>query len=452
MTRIPHAAPAARLARIAVLALLAAAVAPAAHAASVVLRGGTVHPVSGPDIPGGSVLVVDGRITAVGPTVDAPASAVVVDCGGKHVYPGMISANTVLGLTEVGSVLGSNDTEETGTTNPNIRAQVEVNPESDLIPVTRVNGVTSALVIPRGGSISGLSALMHLAGWTWEDMTVRSPVGLHVRWPNMTPRRTWFETRTDEEQNKARDQAIGVITGAFDDARAYWKARDAEGQKSGAVPRHDRDVKWDAMGKALRGEIPVVIHASAYNQIRAALKFVDDQKLTNVILVSGGDAALLADDLKARNIGVICAGVLQMPARRSDPYDQAFTAPELLRQAGLRYCIADAGGAFEAANARNLPYNAAMAAAFGLPRDEALKSVTLYPAQILGVAQSLGSIEVGKRGDLVVTNGDLLDMATTVEKVFIDGEAISMSTRQTRLFEKYDHRPRNPEASKPKKK
>jgi imidazolonepropionase-like amidohydrolase len=150
---------------------------------------------------------------------------------------------------------------------------------------------------------------------------------------------------------------------------------------------------------------------------------------------------------------VICAGTLAMPQRRSDPYDQAFAAPERLRAAGLRYCIADQGGGFSATNSRNLPYHAAMAAAFGLPRDEALKSVTLYPAQILGVDKSIGSIEVGKRGDLVVTNGDLLDIATTVERVYIDGEAISMSTRQSRLFEKYNNRPRNPAPEpKPKKK
>ena len=383
------------------------------------------------------MLVKDGKIAAVGAAVDVPSDATVVDCAGKHVYPGMVAANTVLGLTEIESVAGSQDTQETGPTNPDIRAEVEINPDSDLLPVTRVNGITSALVIPQGGTVTGTSALVHLAGWTWEDMTIKAPVGMHVRWPNMTPNRAWWETRTDEQQAAVRDSAIKLITAAFDDARAYWKARDAE--SGSGVPRHDRDVKWDAMGKVFRGEIPVIIEADEVNQIRAALKFVDDQQLKKVILISGSDAALVADELKARDIPVIVDATLRMPNRRWDPYDLASTAPERLRAAGVKYCISDGGGSW---NARNLPYNASMAVAFGLPHDEGLKSVTLYPAQILGVADQLGSIEPGKRADLIVTDGDILEIPTQVTAVYIDGVATSMETRQTRLFDKYSHRPK----------
>jgi imidazolonepropionase-like amidohydrolase len=213
------------------------------------------------------------------------------------------------------------------------------------------------------------------------------------------------------------------------------------------VPRHDRDVKWDALGKVLRGELPVIIEATEVNQIRAALKFVDDQQLKKVILISGSDAALMGAELKTRDIPVIVDAVLRMPNRRWENYDDASTAPERLRAAGVRFCISDGGGN---SNARNLPYEASMAAAFGLPRDEALKSITLYPAQILGVGDQLGSIEPGKRADLVVTNGDLLEIPTQVEKVYIDGVATSMVTRQTRLFEKYNHRPHLAAAAKAK--
>ena len=423
----------------ALAALLIVCAAPA-HAESIALTGATVHPVSGPDIANGTVVITDGKIAAVGSNVAVPSDARVVPLAGKHVYPGMISAWSVLGLTEVGSVLGSTDWQETGQTNPNIRAEVDINPDSDLLPVARINGVTTAHVAPRGGALNGTSALIHLDGWTYEDMTVKAPVGLLVQWPNMTPVRAWFETRSDEEQAKERDAAVKAITASFDDARAYWKARAAEG--GAKIPRHDRDVKWDAMGKALRGEIPVIISARALNQLRAVIKFVDDQKLPNVILVSGGDAEKVADELKRRNIAVICSDMLALPVRRYEPYDDRFTAPERLRAAGLRWCIADGGGPDDATNARNLPYQAAMAAAFGLPRDEALKGVTLYPAQILGVADRLGSIDAGKVADLVVTNGDLLDIPTQVEQVYISGRAISMETRQTRLFKKYDARPR----------
>jgi len=419
----------------------------AAGAQPIVLAGGTVHPVSGPAIENGMVVMRDGKLEAVGTRLNVPPGATVVPCKGRHVYPGMISPLTVLGLTEVGSVLGTNDWQETGNVNPNVRAEVQINPESDLLPVTRVNGITSALVVPRGGAIAGTSALLHLDGWTEEDMTIRAPVGLHVLWPAMTPNRAWWETRSEEEQRRSRDATIDSLKRAFDDARAYWTARAAEGKQG--IPRHDRDVRWDAMTRALRGEIPVLIHASALNQIRAALRFADEQKLPKVVLAGGDDAWRVADELKRRDIAVICGGTLEMPARRDGPYDEAFTLPAKLAAAGVRFCISDGGGPFTAPNARNLPYHASMAAAFGLAREEALKGVTLYPARILGVGDRLGSLEPGKIADVIVTNGDPLEITTTVEQVYIGGRAVSMETRHTRLFEKYDARPRGPKARKP---
>jgi len=417
-----------------------AAGATTAGAETLVLSGGTVHTVSGPVIENGSVVVVDGKITAVGDRVTAPAGARTVSCAGKHVYPGFVAALSALGLTEINSVLGTNDWQEIGAVNPNIRAETEFNPESELIPVARANGITSALVTPRGGTVAGTSALLHLDGWTFEDMAVRAPVGLHVFWPAMTTARGAFVTASEEEQRKAREQAIADVRTSFEDARAYWKARDAEG-KAG-VPRHDRDVKWDAMGKALRGEIPVMFHASSLAQIRAVLRFVDEQKIPRVVLVNGDDAWRVADELKARDIAVISAAPMTLPRRSYEPYDAEMSEAAKLQTAGVRFCISDQGTSNFAMNARNLPYHAAMAAAYGLPREEALKSITLYPAQILGVGDQLGSIEVGKIADLIVADGDPLEIATHVEQVYIAGKAVSMETRQTRLFEKYNGRPK----------
>ena len=417
-----------------------------AAAETIVLAGATVHPVSGPVIENGTVVMRDGRIAAVGANVETPAGATVVPCNGKHVYPGIISPLTVLGLTEVGSVLGTNDWEETGSVNPNVRTEVQINPESDLIPVTRVNGITSALVVPRGGAIAGTSALIHLDGWTEEDMTVRAPVGLHVFWPAMTPVRAWWETRSDEEQKKQRDANIDSLNRSFNEARAYWKARKAEGKDG--VPRHDRDIKWESLDLALRGEIPVLIHASALNQIRAALRFVDEQKLPRVVLVDADDSWRIADELRRRNIAVICGATLALPSRSGEPYDVAMSLPGKLAAAGVRFCLSDGGGPFTAPNARNLPYHASMAAAFGLSKEDALKSVTLYPAQILGVGDRLGSLEPGKIADVIVTTGDPLEITTSIERVYIGGRPISLENRQTRLFHKYEARPRRPKTMK----
>ncbi len=408
------------------------------------LTGGTVHTVTGGVLENATVLIDDGRITAVGRGIAVPADATVWDCRGKQVYPGFIAANTELGLIEVASVEGSNDTQETGQINPNIRAEVMVNPDSDLLPVTRIGGVTSALVVPGGGAIHGLSALMHLDGWTREDMTIRAPVALHVSWPSMVTRSGWRVRLSPEEQAKQREKALDAIREAFDDARAYEKARAAEGRRG--VPVHDADVKWDAMRRVVRGEIPVWFHADSEAQIRAILEFVDQERLEHVVIVGGRDAPLFADELKARGIAVVVGGTLALPGRPDDAYDESYTVPERLAAAGVPFCIADDGSAFTAANARNLPFHAAMAAAYGLPKDEALKSVTIYPARILGVGDRLGSIEVGKIADLQVTDGDPLEEASHCEQVFINGRPIPMRSRQTELFKKYDARPRGPKA------
>jgi len=417
-----------------------------ARAEVLALTGGTVHPVTGPEIANGTVLVEGAKITAVGAGIPVPGGAKVIDCTGKHVYPGFVHANTILGLQEISTIEGSDDSRETGNLNPNQRAEVMYNPDSDFLPVARLNGVTTVLTIPGGGAVRGTSALMHLDGWTQEDITVRAPAALHVQWPNMTPIHAFFELRSDEEQAKARDEAIKAIGDAFDDARAYWTARDAESGKG--VPKHDEDVRWDAMRKALKGEIPVAFHCDALNQIRAVLRFCDQQKLTNIILLGGYDSWRVADELKRRNIAVIVAGVLATPNRGYESYDEAFTVASKLAKAGVRYCIADEGGGFAAANARNVPYQAAMAEAFGLDHDEALKSVTLYPAQILGAGDKIGSIEVGKLADLQVTDGDPLIIATHCEQVVVNGKVVPMESRQTRLFHKYDERPRGPHARK----
>jgi len=423
----------------AVAALLLASLPSSGQERTLALVGATVHTASGPPLGSATILIEDGRIAAVG-KLELPPGAERVDLTGRHVSPGYIAANSVLGLTEIGAVDMSNDYRETGDINPNARAEIAINPDSELIPVARVNGVTAALVIPRGGDVSGSSALIRLDGWTWEDLTHRAPAGLHVMWPAMTPREGGFRPTPIEEQEEQRDAALARLPEAFAAARAYWKARDAEGEAG--VPRHQRDVRWEAMGPALRGEVPVFVHASSENQIRAALEFLAEQQIPKAVLVGGADAEAVAPELKSRDIPVIIAETLRTPERDSDPYDRAFTLPARLHAAGVRFCIAGAGTAGGASNARNLPYQAAMAAAFGLAPEEALRAITLYPAQILGVEAELGSIQPGRLADLVVTDGPPLEITSAVEQVYISGRAIPMESRHTRLFERWRSRPR----------
>jgi imidazolonepropionase-like amidohydrolase len=310
--------------------------------------------------------------------------------------------------------------------------------------VARVNGVTSALVMPRGGLIAGTAALIHLDGWTYEDMTIAGPAAVLVQWPPLNQAQQFgAPSLSSEAARRQRDQGIALLREAFEQARAYDRAHAAQGA---GIPRHDRDVRLEALARAVRGEIPVIVRANTLSQIRGALNFADEMKLERVILLGGHDAWRIADEIKRRRIPVIASGVLDLPIRGHDGYDARFSTPAKLHAAGISFCIADDGGRDEAALARNLPYHAGAAAAFGLPRDEALKAVTLYPAQILGLADRLGSIEPGKQADLFVCDGDPLEITTRVEQVYIAGRAVSMETRQTRLFEKYDGRPRGPKA------
>lgn len=413
---------------------------PRAEASSFAITGGTVHPVSGPEIPNGTVLVVDGKIIEVGTSVSVPAGAERVDASGLHVYPGMIAAHTILGLQEIGAVRATRDVNEVGNLNPNARAQVAINADSELIPVARANGVLTALSATSGGLLSGTSVVWELDGWNWQDMTIKQPAALHVRWPNMISRtRNWWDdepAKSEEEQKKEREKQLKELRDAFDNARAYMKAREA--MKAGGA-HHEFDVRWEAMLPAVTKQIPVFVHADEYMQIEAALEFAKEMDL-HIVIVGGRDSWRLANPLALAGVPVVYEETLSMPRRSWEPYDAAYTVPLKLQTAGVRFCISTGGG--DASNLRNLPYEAAMAAAHGLPKEEALKSVTLYPAQILGVADRLGSIEPGKDATLIVTDGDPLEIMSNVKMAWISGEKIDLTSRHTRFYDKYRNRPR----------
>ncbi|MFQ5504350.1 MAG: amidohydrolase family protein [Planctomycetota bacterium] len=406
----------------------------------IALAGGTVHPVSGDPVQDATLLFENGKIRALGKSVELPAGVRRIDVSGKHVYPGLIDAHTILGLVEINALRATRDFSEVGEIKSEVRAEVSVNPDSELLPVTRANGVLLALSIPQGGLISGRSALLQLDGWTWEDLSLKAPVGLHVRWPSMTMRGRRGRRGPEApaaERRKRRDAQIEKIKEAFADARAYKKAKDAQGVEG--VPELRADLRLEAMLPAIEKRMPVFVHADELRQIQAAMDFAAEEDL-RVVIVGGQDAWRVAGELRELEIPVVLAGVHRLPRRRFEAYDTPFTTPNKLFEAGVEYCIAGPGGSFGASNARNLPYHAATAAAYGLPRSETLKAITLHAARILGVSDRVGTLEVGKDATLIVTTGDPLEITTKVEAAFIQGREIDLDSRHERLFRKYSEK------------
>ena len=381
-------------------------------------------------MPAGTIVFDKGKITALGASVTIPEGAEVIDVTGKHVYPGLISANSALGLTEISAARATIDIAESGAINPNVRSVTSINPDSELLPVARSNGILVAHSVPEGGIVSGQSAVIRLDGWTPEEMTVRSPAAMHLRWPNLTINRDPRAPKSVKDQQKEIDKAHKLIRDTFQIARSYWQAR-----KSG-TPGFKSDLRWEALIPVFDGKLPLFVHADTVAQIEAALAWAKEAQL-KIVLVGGHDAWRMAAQLKETDTPVIIALSTALPLRRDDGYDASFGNAARLHEAGVRFCIATAGRNSEAAHERNLPYEASMASAFGLPREEALKAVTLYPAQLLGVSDQLGSLETGKAATLIVTNGDPLDFPTQVEAAYIDGRKIDLTNRQTRLRDKY---------------
>ena len=308
---------------------------------------------------------------------------------------------------------------------------------TDLLLLNLVGLDTLCPSIPRGGLIAGSSALVRLDGWTWEDMTVRAPVGMHISWPKLRTVSKWTSTSDDKVLEKLRkdyDRKVEKITDAFESARAYARAVAAKDFQP------DSDLRWQAMLPVLEGKVSVFFHADSVAQIRSALHFAQTMKIASPVIVGGADAWRVIDELKARKASVILSPVNSLPARRWEAYDTPYVAAKKLHEGGIPFCIANSGSAFDSSNERNLPYQAGRAAAFGLPRDVALKSVTLYPAQILGVGERLGSIEAGKEATFFVSNGDPLEVMTQVERVWIRGREVDLSSKHTQLYEKYQEK------------
>ena len=423
--------------RVALALCLAVAAGPGrAQDAVTAITGARIVTVSGPVIEKGTVVISGGKIAALGADVAAPAGATVIDATGRTVYPGLIDGLTTLGLTEIGSVAGSVDVTETGDVNPHAQAWVAVNPHSDLLPVARANGITAALAAPTGGLISGQSALIRMTGSTPDALTVKTPVGMHVVYPTGRPPfdisrlfeepelKTFEERQKDKKKNVEKE--LRRLANLLAEAKAYGEALRAGRAKP--------DLPLESLAPAARGEVPMIVRADAEDEIRGAVAFATEQGL-KLIVAGGLEAWRCADVLKQHDVPVLLT-VDRLPRRESDRYDAAYANAAKLHAAGVRFAIVSD----DASQSRNLPYEAAMARAYGLPADAALRAITLSPAEIFGVADRMGSLAVGKDADLFVATGDIMDHRTSVTHVFIDGAAQSLETRHTRLYEEFKDR------------
>jgi len=390
---------------------------------TIAIRNATVHPVTSESIRNATVVIRDGRIEAVGADVKIPEGAHKIDAAGLHVYPGLIDAATTVGITEIGSVAGTRDEAEIGGLQPDLLAATALNPHSEIVPVTRAAGTTTVVSAPNGGLVCGQSVFTRLSGWVPSEMTVQSPFALHINVPS--------QRKPDDPPPDYKEPTLSKDLKDFlAAAKRFQKGVDAK-------MRVERDLKLEAMLPYMRGERPVVFQADDVLEIKWAIKTAEEFGLKPVI--SGGrEAWKCASLLAAKKVPVIVGPVASLPMKRHDPYHAAYTNAHRLQVEGVPFCIAS----FDATNARNLPYEAALAASYGLPRDEALKAVTLYPAQILGVADRFGSLEPGKAANLIVTTGDPLELVTDIVWLFIDGVAQPLETKHTRLHEKFKARPK----------
>ena len=391
---------------------------------SILIYNATAHIGTGRVIETAAIAMDSGRIVRVYDllveAIDTNDFKEVIDATGKHVYPGFILTNNVLGLTEIGAVRASHDFQETGKYNPFLRTLTSYNTDSKIIPTVRSNGILITQVTPRGGVLSGTSSVVHLDAWNWEDAVVRADDGVHLNWP----RQLRPHASTKKESHTKETEALDKF---FREAQAYAKA------KAPVYP----DARLEALRGVFEGTQTLYIHANKAKEILKALQFARNFELKKIVLVGGHDAWLLTDQLKDQNVPVILRRVHSLPMRRDEPTDLPFQLPALLYEAGVEFALAYEGD-MEAMGSRNLPFLAGTTVAYGLPKEEAIKSITLSPAKILGIADRVGSLEAGKDATLFISEGDALDMqSNAVVRAFIQGRSIDLNNHQQELYEKF---------------
>jgi imidazolonepropionase-like amidohydrolase len=401
----------------------------AAQKETIALTNATVHVGNGQVISNATVVLKNGKITEVG-TNASTAGAKLIDCSGKHIYPGLILPASQLGLVEVNSVRATIDASEIGTMNPNIRSIVAYNTDSKVINTLRTNGILLANVIPAGGIISGSSSVVQLDAWNWEDAAYRTDIGIHFRMPSLLNRRGGRggfgggQQANVDPVKRGLEQIENVKT-FFREAQAYL-----------AQAKHENtNLKFEAVKDLYDKKQKLFIHCNIVKEMLLAVDFVKEFGF-DVVLVGAVDSWQIADILKQNNIAVILNQLHNLPAMIDDDIDQPFKTPAMLQKAGVLFTINDDDGN---SRYRNLPFNAGTASAYGLSKEEALSAITLNAANILGIADRTGSIETGKDANIVVSEGDILDMRTNIIRfAFIQGRQVELNNKQMQLAEKYE--------------
>tara|TARA_R110002050_G_scaffold158191_2_gene286980 strand:- start:1967 stop:3286 length:1320 start_codon:yes stop_codon:yes gene_type:complete len=404
-----------------------------AYPNKVLLLGGVAHIGNGEVIENSAIAVENGRFTFVKDQmrkrVDVSSYDTVIYLNGQHIYPGFILPDNTLGITEIDALRQTRDFDDIGRFNPNLKTAVAFNPESKIIYTVRNNGILTTQVTPRGGVISGSSAIMKLDAWGFEDAAITMVDGFHLNWPKrFVQGGPWYAAKPIKK-NKDTDDRIVEITEYFKQAKAYSQTGDA-----------DLNLQFESLRPLFRGQKTLYVHCNMSKEIMQVIQFKKKLGIEKVVIVGGYDAGLLTNDLKENNIGVILRRVHSLPVRPDeDPY-YPYKLPSILQNAGVLYCLGMAGD-MEAMNARNLPFLAGEAAGFGLTKEEALQSITLNTAKILGIDNLLGTLSAGKMATFFISTGDALDMRTNhVVLAWVNGRPIVLDDTQKQLYRKYTDR------------
>lgn len=400
----------------------------------ILLRGGTLHTVSGDVLEGYDMLFAEGKIITIDEQIQASPETDILEIYEKHVVPGYIAGYTRIGLTEISAVKQTNDHSETGDINPNVRANVAYNPDSDLIPVTRSNGILVVNSAPSSGRVPGQSSVMALDGWTWEDATIKHPSALNINWPSMYIDYSGKTKKNEKAQLDKYHKEIRNLDNLIRNVRAYHQRRNAKERK--AEHRQKTDLRLESMIPFVIHKEPIHVKANDIRQIEAAVNWASENDL-NIVIVGGRDAWLNPKLLVRYNIPVILLGVQVTPRRRFEPIHLPYKIPSLLQNSGVHFCISLDPGYPMDGHVRTLPDEAMRASTWGLTKNQALRSITLSAAEILGIDNRVGSLEPGKEATFFIADNEPLTQITNPVKAFIQGREVDLTDRQKNLWEKY---------------